>query len=65
MCRYLLGIKDKGLIFNPKEDSFDCWVDASHTSEWSSSSAMNDPNTARPRMGYTICYAGCSVLHRS
>jgi len=48
---YLLGARDKGLIFDPKEDSFDCWVDASHASEWSSSSAMNDPNIARSRMG--------------
>jgi hypothetical protein len=33
ICRYLLGAKDKGLIFDPKEDSFDCWVDASLASE--------------------------------
>ncbi len=25
ICRYLLGTRDKGLIFDPKEDSFDCW----------------------------------------
>jgi hypothetical protein len=30
ICRYLLGTKDKGLIFDPKEHSFVCWVDASH-----------------------------------
>jgi len=65
ICRYLLGTKDKGLIFDSKEDSFDCWVDASYTSEWSSSSAMNDPNTARSRMGYTICYAGCPMIWAS
>jgi hypothetical protein len=23
---------------------------------------MNDPNTARSRMGYTICYAGCPMI---
>ena len=65
ICRYLLGTREKGLIFDPKEDSFDCWVDASHASEWSSSSAMNDPNTARSRMGYTICYAGCPMIWAS
>jgi hypothetical protein len=65
ICRYLLGTRDKGLIFDPNEDSFDCWVDASHASEWSSSSAMNDPNTARSRMGYTICYAGCPMIWAS
>jgi hypothetical protein len=65
ICRYLLGTKDKGLIFAPKEDSFDCWVDASHASEWSSSSAINDPNTARSRMGYMFCYAGCPMIWAS
>ena len=59
ICRCLLGTKDKGLTLDPKVDSFDCWVDASHASEWSSSTAINDPNTARSMMGYTICYAGC------
>jgi hypothetical protein len=62
ICRYLLGTKDKGLIFDPREDSFDCWVDTSHASEWSSRSAMDDPNTARSRMGYTICYSGCPMI---
>jgi hypothetical protein len=65
ICRYLLGTKDKGLIFDPKEDFFDCWVDASHATEWSSSSAMNDPNTARSRIGYKICYAGCPMIWAS
>ena len=63
--RYLLGTKDKGLIINPKEDSFDCWVDASHASEWSSKTAIDDPNTARSRMGYVICYAGCPMFWAS
>jgi len=40
-------------------------VDASHASEWSSKGAENDPNTARSRMGYTICYAGCPMLWAS
>jgi hypothetical protein len=57
--------KDKGHIFDPREYSFNCWVDASHASEWSSSLAMNDPNTAGSRMGYTICYAGCPMLWAS
>jgi hypothetical protein len=65
ICRYLLGTKDKGLILDPKDESFDCWVDASHASEWSSETAIDDPNTARSRMGYTICYAGCPMLWAS
>jgi hypothetical protein len=65
ICRYLLRTRDKGLILDPKEDSFDCWVDAYHASEWSSKGAETDPNTARSRMGYTICYAGCPMLWAS
>jgi hypothetical protein len=56
---------DEGLILKPQEESFDFWVDASHASEWSSKSAIDDPNTARSRMGYTICYAGCPMLWAS
>jgi len=40
-------------------------VDASHASERSSKGAENDPNTARSRMGHTICYAGCPMLWTS
>jgi hypothetical protein len=65
ICRYLLGTRDKGLIINPKDESFDCWVDASHASEWNSKEAENDPSTARSRMGYTICYAGCPMFWAS
>jgi hypothetical protein len=65
ICRYLLGTRDKGLILDLRDDSFDCWVDASHASEWSGKGAENDPNTARSRMGYTICCAGCPMLWAS
>ncbi len=66
ICRYLLGTQDKGVILRPKgEESFDCWVDASHASEWSSKSAEFDPNTARSRMGYILCYAGCPMMWAS
>jgi hypothetical protein len=60
-----LRTRNKGLILDPKEDSFDCWVDTFHASEWSSKGAENDPNTARSWMGYTICYAGCPMLWAS
>jgi hypothetical protein len=33
--RYLLAIKDKGLIMKPYKEGMECWVDASHASEWS------------------------------
>ncbi len=61
----IFSIFIKVLIVNPKEDSFDFWVDASHASEWSSKTAIDDPNTARSRMGYVIFYAGCPMLRAS
>ena len=39
----------------------ECWVDASHASEWNNKTASSDPNTARSRMGYIITYAGCPM----
>jgi len=59
--RYLLATKDKGLIMKPNKEGMECWVDASHASEWSHKSAADDPNTARSRMGYVITYAGCPM----
>jgi hypothetical protein len=57
--------KEQGPDTGSKKDSFDCWVDTSHASEWSSKRAENNPNTARSWMGYTICYAGCPMLWAS
>ncbi len=48
--RYLLGTKDKGLIMKPNQEGMECWVDASHASEWNNKTASSDPNTARSRM---------------
>jgi hypothetical protein len=59
--RYLLGTKDKGLIMKPNQEGMECWVDASHASEWNNKTASSDPNTARSRMGYIITYAGCPM----
>jgi hypothetical protein len=59
--RYLLATKDKGLIMSPTKGGMECWVDASHASEWSNKSSTDDPNTARSRMGYAITYAGCPM----
>jgi hypothetical protein len=59
--RYLLATRDKGLIMKPNAEGMECWVDASHASEWSNKTASTDPNTARSRMGYVIMYAGCPM----
>jgi hypothetical protein len=61
ISRYLLGIKDKGLIMKPNQEGMECWVDAAHASEWNNETASSDPNTARSRMGYVITYAGCPM----
>jgi hypothetical protein len=59
--RYLLGTKDKGLIMKPNQEGLEYWVDASHASEWSNKTTIDDSNTARSRMGYIITYAGCPM----
>jgi hypothetical protein len=59
--RYLLGLKDKGLIMKPNQAGMECWVDAAHASEWNNKTASSDPNTARSRMRYIIKYAGCPM----
>jgi hypothetical protein len=45
--RYLLGTQEKGLMMKPNQNGLKCWVDASHASEWSSKTAVNDSSTAR------------------
>ena len=63
--RYLLETQDKGLIMKPNKNGMECWVDASHASEWSNKASREDPNTARSRMGYIITYAGCPMYWAS
>jgi len=38
----------------PDQIGRECWVDATHESEWSNKSASSDPSTSRSRMGYII-----------
>jgi hypothetical protein len=65
LCRYLAGTKDKGIIFNPTKDSFECHVDADWIGNWIPSDAGQDPDTARSRTGFVISYAGCPILWSS
>jgi hypothetical protein len=46
----------------PNEEGMECWVDAAYANEWNNKTALDDPNTARSRMGYVITYAGC-LMH--
>jgi len=63
--RYLAGTKDKGIIFRPKSESFQVYVDADFSGNWSQDTAEWDPDTARSRSGFIITYAGCPVYWAS
>jgi hypothetical protein len=59
--RYLMGTLDKGIILNPTEDSFECYVDADFCGNWNANTASEDAGTAKSRTGYVIKYAGCPI----
>jgi hypothetical protein len=63
--RYLHRTKDEGIIFDPKEHSFECWVDADFCGGWDPATAEHDSTTARSRTGYVIKYAGCPIIWQS
>ncbi|KAI2512113.1 hypothetical protein MHU86_2200 [Fragilaria crotonensis] len=63
--RYLVGSRDKGMIYSPSNQSFDVYVDASFTGDWDPENAEWDPDTARSRTGYVILYASCPVIWAS
>ena len=63
--KYLLATKDKGMILNPKNHSFDCWVDADFVGNWDRVNADVDPGTAKSRAGYIITYGACPIVWAS
>ena len=63
--RYLLGTRDKKMIFKPTDDSLQVYVDADFAGCWDKSIAAEDPDTARSRHGYIITYAGCPLTWAS
>jgi hypothetical protein len=63
--RYLAGTKDKGLILNPRDHSFECFVDADFVGNWDRVNADVDPSTAKSRTGYVITYGGCPMVWAS
>jgi hypothetical protein len=64
--RYLKGTADEGIIMKPgKEQSFECWVDASHAGEWQTEGVEDESSSARSRMGYVFTYANCPILWAS
>jgi hypothetical protein len=59
--RYLLSTSEQGIILRPKQDTFDCQVDASHAGEWKKETASNE-DMAKSRTGYIIMFAGCPLI---
>ena len=63
---YLLGTRDKGMIFDPDPSKlFECYVDADYCGNWNRSIAMENIDTARSRTGYVISYGDCPVIWAS
>jgi hypothetical protein len=60
--KYLLATKDKGMILNPKNHLFDCWVDADFVRNWDRVYADVDPGRAKSRAGFIITYGACPIV---
>jgi hypothetical protein len=65
IVRYLMGTKDKGIIYKPNNHSFEVFADANYCGLWDKSIAMEDATTAKSRTGYNIMYAGCPIIWAS
>ena len=52
--RYLIGTKNKGIILNPSQDLFDCYVDADFCGTWNPDTAEGDSSTSKSCTGYVI-----------
>ena len=63
--RYLQQTRDKGLILDPKQQSFDCYVDADLAGLWNPATAAYDPVTSKSRTGFAITYGGCPISWQS
>jgi hypothetical protein len=56
--RYLIETRDKRLMFDPKEQSFD----ASFGDEWDRAGALVDADAASSRTGFVISFTNCPVI---
>lgn len=63
--KYLVATRDKGIIFNPQDHSFDVFVDADFVGNWNRVNADTDPGTAKSRTGYIVLYGGCPMTWAS
>ena len=60
--RYLLGTKDRGIIFRPNKNvGLECFVDADFAGAWTKEDAGN-ANNVLSRTRYVIFYAKCPIV---
>jgi hypothetical protein len=65
ICRYLQGVQDNGLTFQPSNDlQLDCYVDADFAGLWNYESDQ-DPVCVKSRTGYVMTLGGCPILWNS
>ena len=59
--RYLLGTKDRGIIYEPDpKKGLECYVDADFAGGWSLADS-DDADNVMSRTGYVLFYAGCPI----
>jgi hypothetical protein len=62
--RYLKGTLYRGFIMKT-DQQFRVWADADFSRNWIKEESMEDPNTARSRMGYIVSFLGCPSMWKS
>ena len=65
ICRYLVRTRDKGIILDPKEESFTCYADADFGGLFNKDTAADDRTTAKSRTGFIIAFSGCPIIWTS
>ena len=64
--RYLIGSKDRGIVFSPDPSKgLEVFVNAGFFSGMWDPDNTSDANTVHSRTGFTIRYAGCPVVWQS
>ena len=60
--RYLLGSKDRGILFNvSKSHGLECYVDADFAGAWDKEN-HDDPDYVLSRTGFVVFYAGYPLV---
>lgn len=63
IVRYLLGTRDKGIIFKPQSEiTLDLYVDADFAGMWHCVADEQDSVRVKSRTGYVLLLAGCPLL---